>query len=500
MQEYNRENKIFDDDEREIWQLTHLSLSFKSKFNDRSILEFCVTVARCFSADIVEIDNLVGIETLVKLQLDNNIITRIQGLESLTQLKWLDLSFNLIEEIEGIETLVNLEDLSLFQNRIKKLQNLDTLEKLNVLSVGNNQIDSLDESVKYLHCLRNNLEVLKICGNTFKETGEKEYKRRIIAYLRRLKYLDYQLIDAEERDKALDDYKTELEGQQLEAEDQKDTTESKEAYRLLEEAHIQGTQHFFLKCCEAFDDYEKISGFRKYFEVWQYSEGAIEEFITQFQATVKNKHRDKKRIIAFCKEKMHTAERNSEKESIAKIEAYLKEQKHTFRKLDRERQRLGESGQAVDYAPYQSHLQNLIVELKGDLLDIEMALQQSLEAARSGFVANVNTINSSIQEAQLNLSQEISTEFINFATKLKEELNRERENFVQKMEEDEQGALEEYGVPIGDDGQPVIELGSTIELLCDGENKDAVDEMVTQFQEKIDSEAGIKDAAMTKGW
>lgn len=49
------------------------------------------------------------------------------------------------------------------------------------------------------------------------------------------------------------------------------------------------------------------------------------------------------------------------------------------------------------------------------------------------------------------------------------------------MEEDEQGALEEYGVPIGDDGQPVIELGSTIELLCDGENKDAVDEMVTQF-------------------
>ena len=31
MVEYNRENKIFDDDDREIWQLTHLSLSFKSK-------------------------------------------------------------------------------------------------------------------------------------------------------------------------------------------------------------------------------------------------------------------------------------------------------------------------------------------------------------------------------------------------------------------------------------------------------------------------------------
>ena len=30
MVEYNRENKIFDDDDRKIWQLTHLSLSFKS--------------------------------------------------------------------------------------------------------------------------------------------------------------------------------------------------------------------------------------------------------------------------------------------------------------------------------------------------------------------------------------------------------------------------------------------------------------------------------------
>jgi len=80
-------------------------------------------------------------------------------------------------------------------------------------------ITSLDDSVRYLHRLRNQLEVLKICGNSFKETGEKEYKRRIIAYLHQLKYLDYQLIDHEERLKALDDYKTELEGQQLENED-----------------------------------------------------------------------------------------------------------------------------------------------------------------------------------------------------------------------------------------------------------------------------------------
>lgn len=41
-----------------IWDLTHLSLSYKN---------------------IVEIDNLNGMEKLTKLQLDNNIITKIKG-------------------------------------------------------------------------------------------------------------------------------------------------------------------------------------------------------------------------------------------------------------------------------------------------------------------------------------------------------------------------------------------------------------------------------------
>ena len=266
--------------------LTSPSLSRVSDYSlsrNRFLMEFLIWNVLLARADIVEIDNLFGIESLTKLQLDNNIITRIQGLDSLVQLKWLDLSFNLIEKIEGLENLRLLEDLSLFQNRITMLEGLDTLENLNVLSVGNNLILSLDDSVRYLHRLRNNLEVLKICGNSFKETGDKEYKRRIIAYLRPLKYLDYQLIDNEEREKALDDFKTELEGQQLENEDQKDNTEAKEAYKQLEEAHIHHTQNLFQTCCEAFDDYEKISGFRKYHEVWGYSEGQIDEFISQFQ-------------------------------------------------------------------------------------------------------------------------------------------------------------------------------------------------------------------------
>ena len=106
---------------------------------------------------------------------------------------------------------LELEDLSLFSNRITQLDGLDNLENLNVLSVGSNAIANLEESVRYLHKLRNNLEVLKIKDNAFREVGEKDYKGRIIAYLKGLKYLDYELIETKERDKAESDYKTELE-------------------------------------------------------------------------------------------------------------------------------------------------------------------------------------------------------------------------------------------------------------------------------------------------
>ena len=124
--------------------------------------------------------------------------------------------------------------------------------------------------------------MLKINNNCFRETGEKEYKGRIIAYLKDLKYLDYELIELKEREKADQDFKTELEGTNLEAEEQKDNTESKEAYKALEEAHIHHTMNLFENCMQAFDDYDKISRFLKFPEVVQYSEPNIEDTIGQF--------------------------------------------------------------------------------------------------------------------------------------------------------------------------------------------------------------------------
>ena len=84
---YNKENRIFDDDDMPLWELTHLSLSYKN---------------------IIHIANLNGLEKLEKLQLDNNIIYEIRNMDMLVNLKWLDLSFNLIKKVEGLDKLTKL--------------------------------------------------------------------------------------------------------------------------------------------------------------------------------------------------------------------------------------------------------------------------------------------------------------------------------------------------------------------------------------------------------
>jgi len=53
---------------------------------------------------------------------------------------------------------------------------------------------------------------------------------------------------------------------------------------------------------------------------------------------------------------MQAAERNAERESITKIEAYKKAEKHTFRILLKERSNMQDTGKQVDYNKYESKL------------------------------------------------------------------------------------------------------------------------------------------------
>ena len=120
---------------------------------------------------------------------------------------WLDLSFNQIDVIEGLDALEKLEDLSLYNNNIKLLSGLENLPKLNVLSVGKNLIDDHEIAIRCLQSLKNNLEVLKMADNKFPPHAHEDYKQFAIAFIRKLQYLDYDLIDVDTRERANEKYK-----------------------------------------------------------------------------------------------------------------------------------------------------------------------------------------------------------------------------------------------------------------------------------------------------
>jgi len=90
---------------------------------------------------ITEIEGLsVLAATLTDLDLYDNLISHIRGLEDLTHLSSLDLSFNKIKHIKKISHLTSLTDLYFVQNKISAIENLDGLTKLRNLELAANRI------------------------------------------------------------------------------------------------------------------------------------------------------------------------------------------------------------------------------------------------------------------------------------------------------------------------------------------------------------------------
>ena len=105
----------------------------------------------------------------------------------------------MITKIEGLDSLTKLQDLTLFSNKIEHVSGLENLPELNVLSLGNNLIQSHSEVVDYLRKIENKLEVLTLMGNPCIKENENEYRMRVVAYLPKLKYIDYSVIEKEFR-------------------------------------------------------------------------------------------------------------------------------------------------------------------------------------------------------------------------------------------------------------------------------------------------------------
>ncbi|RVE69458.1 hypothetical protein OJAV_G00078090 [Oryzias javanicus] len=157
--------------------------------------------------NILRIDSLEEFTSLVRLDLNNNLIKKIQGLDSLINLTWLNLSFNRIEKIQGLESLQKLKVLNLTNNRITIIENMDTLINLTHFFIGSNLLDQL-KNVLYLQKFKKLFHVY-IKGNLF--SNEDDYQSFIVAFLPNLKILDNKLLHQELKEKASSKHQADIE-------------------------------------------------------------------------------------------------------------------------------------------------------------------------------------------------------------------------------------------------------------------------------------------------
>ncbi|KAI9706774.1 MAG: Protein phosphatase 1 regulatory subunit sds22 [Bogoriella megaspora] len=92
---------------------------------------------------IKHIKNLDHLKKLKDLYFVQNKIQTIENLEGLSVLRNLELGANRIREIQNLDTLTSLEELWLGKNKITELKNLDTLTNLKILSIQSNRLTSL---------------------------------------------------------------------------------------------------------------------------------------------------------------------------------------------------------------------------------------------------------------------------------------------------------------------------------------------------------------------
>uniref|UniRef100_A0A2I3H3M4 Dynein regulatory complex subunit 3 n=1 Tax=Nomascus leucogenys TaxID=61853 RepID=A0A2I3H3M4_NOMLE len=332
--------------------------------------------------------NLWQFENLRKLQLDNNIIEKIEGLENLTHLVWLDLSFNNIETIEGLDTLVNLEDLSLFNNQISKIDSLDALVKLQVLSLGNNRIDNM-MNIIYLRrfkCLR----TLSLSGNPISEA--EDYKMFICAYLPDLVYLDFRCIDDHTKELAeakhqysIDELKRQEKLMQARLEDEQARREELEKHKTAFVEHLNGSFLFDSMYAEDSEG-NKLSYLPGVGELLEtYPSEFMDKFViicvNIFEYGLKQQEKRKTELDTFS-ECVHEAIQENQEQGKSKIAKF--EEKHLS------------SLSAIREELELPNIEKMILECSADiselfdaLMTLEMQLVEQLEETINMFERNI---------------------------------------------------------------------------------------------------------------
>jgi hypothetical protein len=332
---------------------------------------------------IYAIENLESFTQLTKLQLDNNQIERICGLNCLKNLTWLDLSFNKIEKIEGLEELNQLTDLSLANNKIERLEGLERLKRLLVLSVGNNRINDLN-AIKSLRSFKH-LRMLNLRGNPVSQLDD--YHNTVFAYLTTLKYLDYVMIEqsqfARARDAKLDVLLLLEQKEKQEQEEEKNKTNKRIEEEKLIAANLEGMSNLFVDMISADSEHGKVKLLPGYSSLFNQYQWGFQEVISDFCRDILAKSLLKKDEFRAFEAVVKQVNEEAEKDCRMRIGSYDHGKKRIFREWEQWIQGSNNGQRSME-----GELQSLKADLTvciDDLMEIEMLLVERMNSLLDEF-------------------------------------------------------------------------------------------------------------------
>ncbi|KAJ9530206.1 hypothetical protein QJQ45_023471, partial [Haematococcus lacustris] len=297
---------------------------------------------------LARIDNLKGLHSLTKLQLDNNQIAKIENLDHLTNLTWLDLSFNKITKIQGLDHLTKLVDLSLFNNQITELENLDKLVNLNVLSLGNNALKRLD-NMMYLRQF-GQLRLVNLAGNPF--CKDHDYRQAtafpvllghewlqatavaataaaagytclsyVLSHVKDLTYLDYRRVAGADVQAAMEQHQDEM--NELQEREEQAALEAKAAQEklahnaLMKEANLDGVESLVEDMIKEDPEWPRFITVPGLTDAWNDVRDKFNVATEDFKAIILEQHSRKKNEYAEWKSVVTTF--LAEKDTAAKV-------------------------------------------------------------------------------------------------------------------------------------------------------------------------------------
>lgn len=345
---------------------------------------------------ICRIENLIGFESLTKLCLDNNYIEDIVNLGHLKNLRWLDLSFNKIKRIQGLDSLTQLEDLSLYSNKIAVVEGLEKCVGLQCLSLGNNRIESMEQVIR-LRQLRS-LKMLTLSNNPI--CKEADYRSLVLAYVDNITYLDYALIDPQDRFTAKEAYHDEL----LDIEEKESVLAEKAARDQAMDDYLQKLDGAgILFAHTSFDDLFTDDGDVERLKHLPGVKEQIENFRSSFKALseefIKNsleKFESRRKVIHDFERAVKNVRQHDDYESTQLIEGFNKSKKMVSDQITSTYSVLS----SADSAKLVKGLQEELDKVCDELMNIEIRQVEKFESLIDDFENRFNEMKNDCLEQQ----------------------------------------------------------------------------------------------------